>query len=92
MLYKPKGRLKALPVFLALVITVPFNSFLKPSQLPAEYTASATNMQHTKLNGKGTSLKKIVIIILIIIKLGPYLSVNHVRDHHDRVNLRVWEF
>ena len=43
-LFTPEGRLKALPTLLPPV-TGPFNSFLKPSQLPGEYTAYATNVR-----------------------------------------------
>ncbi len=39
-LYTPKGHLTALPTLLPLV-TGPFISSLKPSQLPGEYTACA---------------------------------------------------
>ena len=42
-LYTRDGCLNALPLLLPLV-TKPFKSFLKPSQLHGEYTACATNM------------------------------------------------
>ena len=42
-LFPPEGRLKALQTLLPQVVTGPFNSTLKPSQLPGEYTACATN-------------------------------------------------
>ena len=42
-LFPPEGRLKALQTLSPLVVTGPFNSILKPSQRPGEYTACATN-------------------------------------------------
>ena len=42
-LYTPDGCLEALQTVVPLV-NGPFKSFLKPSKLPGEYTACATNM------------------------------------------------
>ena len=45
-LFTPVGRLRVLPTLLPLLIR-PFNLFLKPSQLPGEYTACATNIRYS---------------------------------------------
>ena len=44
-LFTPEGRLKALPTLLPLVTGL--KSFLKPSKLPGEYQACATNMYYS---------------------------------------------